>query len=163
MNCKELLSLSNDEQETWLKQNMTGFPNSDHEELIGFIIHCDDYRLKDYIDYPSSYETGSMIKEIFEEISSKREDEINAGAIITEQEKKYLKEAVLDKLCEDEAEGTSYKYCPIVCNDGEVFVTFYSEFQGNAVTWSFDDVHASKKDAVSAIKTVSKDEYFFTI
>ena len=163
MKVNEILNLSRSEQKNWLSENIPDFdiiPFSG--EPVGYIIHCNDDRLTDYIKYPEDYETGSMIKSVFSKLSTTREKEINAGAKITSEEKKYLKTAVAEELSKDEFEGDNYTVCTIELQDANVFVTFLAHLVPH-VSWSFANICETEKKAVEAIKTLTEDECFFPI
>lgn len=52
----------------------------------------DEYEIEEYIDDPEGCETGSIIKSYMTEMTVTREEEINSGSAITEQEKEFLQE-----------------------------------------------------------------------
>ena len=163
MKINEILTLSHSEQKNWLSENISDFDGIPFSgEPVGYIIHCDDDRLKDHINYPEDYETGSMIKSVFSKLSTTREKEINAGAKITPEEKKYLKIAVVEELSEDEFEGDNYTVCKIELQDGNVFVTFLAHLVPHP-SWSFANIYETEEKAIEAIKTLTEDEYFFPI
>lgn len=163
MKFSELNKLNKLDQETWLSENIADFDQVPFNgELIGYIIYCDDNRLEEYINYPEDHETGSMIKSVFGELSPAREQEINEGAKITIDEKKYLKEAVVEELSNDEFEGDSYTVCAIEFGKSQIFVTFSGELIPHP-SWTFANIYETKAKAIKAIKTLSPDEYFFRI
>ena len=164
MKFSELVKFNKLDREQWLRENVADFDQLPFEgELIGYIIHCDNNHLEEYIKFPEDYETGSMIKSVFSELSLSREQEINEGAKITLDEKKYLKEAVVEKLSNDEFEGDTYTVCAIELDrKTQIFVTFCGQLTPHP-SWTFDNIYETEEHAINAIKTLSADEYFFPI
>ena len=159
----ELKKLDQLDQEQWLHENIADFDQVPFDgELVGYVIQCDDNRLDEYINYPEDFETGSMIKSVFDELSSSREHEINEGAKITIDEKKYLREAVLEELSNDEFEGETYTVCAVELGESQIFLTFSGKLIPYP-SWTFDNIYETKKQAVAAIKTLSKNERFYRL
>ena len=163
MKFSELNKLNTLDQEKWLNENIADFDQVPYDgEVIGYIIHCDDNRLEEYINYQDDHETGSMIKSVFSELPSAREQEINEGANITIDEKKYLKEAVVEQLSNDEFEGDNYTVCAIELDKSQIFLTFSAKLNPYP-SWTFANIYETQEQAINAIKTLSPDEYFFPI
>lgn len=161
MQIKELISLKPSEQERWLRERISDFDQLPFDgEPVGYIIHCDDERLNDYINYPEDYETGSLIKSAYSQLSSERENEINSGSKITSIEKKHLKSAVLEILSNDEFEGLTYTISGVDIEEHKVFATFSCQFIPHP-DYTFVRLHETEKEAIDTIKTLSNDEYFF--
>jgi hypothetical protein len=159
----ELKKLDQLDQEKWLNENIADFDQVPFNgELVGYIIQCDDNRLDEYLNYPEDYETGSMIKSVFSELTSSRENEINEGSTITIDEKKYLREAVLEELSNDEFEGENYTVCAVELGDSQLFLTFSGKLIPYP-SWSYDDIYETKEQAVAAIKTLSTNERFYRL
>ena len=163
MNVSELIKLNKSDQENWLNENIGDLNLVAFDgEPVGYIIHCDDNSLEEYIKYPEDHEIGSMIKSVFSEISSMREQELNAGAKITTDEKKYLRDAVAKELSQDEFQGDNYTVCDIELGNATIFVTFSCKLVPYA-SWEFTNIHETKEKAIQAIKTLSENEYFYPI
>lgn len=163
MEIRELISLEQSKQEDWLRERVSEFDQIPFGgEPVGYIIHCDDERLNDYTKYPEDYETGSLIKSAFSQLSSERENEINSGSKITSIEKKYLKVAVLEILSNDEFEGLSYTISNVEVEGKKVFATFSCQFVPHP-DYTFVGLHETKKEAIDTIKSLSEDEYFFAM
>ena len=164
----EILSLSSGDQENWLKTNIHDYQTKAYEgNLIGYVIYFDEQLLTEYIDYPEDYETGSLIKTVFNKIPEGREQEINSGSPLSQLEKEYLKKSVVKKL-DEEGEGLlgeNFTVCVLKCEDGELFVTFSGPSEGaGGVPWSFDKIFATRKDAVESVsENLDEDDYFFPI
>ena len=58
----------------------------------------DEYEYEEMIKNPSFDETGSIIKSVYSELDSAREDEINNGAKISDLELEYLKKGLIERL-----------------------------------------------------------------
>ena len=105
--------------------------------------------MEDYIDCLDDYETGSIIKSYMTEMTATREEEINSGSAITEQEKEFLKKAVSKIVIENNegqgTAGTNFTVYPFNCEDGEVFVLFSGQTEGAGdVGWGFMNVFSTK-------------------
>ena len=165
MKAADIISLKRSDKLTWLQRNHPEhIEQADDGELFGYIISLTENHWKDYIDYPEDYETGSLIKKVFTEMSSERVNNVNSGAAITKQEKGYLKKAVLKQLSEDSAEGENFLGCEFACDDGEVFVSFSSIHNGypDISRWSFHNIYATREDAIKSVKqNLNENEYFF--
>ena len=75
-----------------------------------------------------------------------------------------LKKLVAEILSEDSIEGVNYTFCPIRVFDEEVVVTFSSIIAGQGgPVYSFHNIHRTREDALNSVKTLSIDEFFFTI
>lgn len=159
----ELKKLDQLDQEKWLSENIADFDQVPFNgELVGYIIQCDDDHLDEYINYPEDYETGSIIKSVFSELSTSREHEINEGATITIDEKKHLREAILEEISNDEFEGDTYTVCAIELGKSQIFLTFSGKLIPYP-SWTFDNIYETKKQAITAIKTLSPNESFYRI
>ena len=133
-------------------------------DLIGYILTLDESILEEMIDYPEDYETGSEIKSVYPKLDAARENEINNGAKITDNELIYLKEFILEKQGEDGFEGTNYMTLNISCTDGIVLAVFYGQSAGNYVDWSFLNLYQSRDDLIKSIKSnLDDDERFHRI
>ena len=133
-------------------------------DLIGYILTLDESILEEMIDYPEDYETGSKIKSVYPKLDAARENEINNGAKITDNELIYLKEFILEKQGEDGFEGTNYMTLNISCTDGIVLAVFYGQSAGNYVDWSFLNLYQSRDDLIKSIKSnLDDDERFHRI
>ena len=83
----EILSLQHSEKKDWLIRNVSDYKvKAFYGDLIGYIINVSDDHMEEYVSYPESYETGSVIKKEYPELSTIREEEINSGAPLTKQE-----------------------------------------------------------------------------
>ena len=164
----EILSLSWEKQNNWLIKNTDDFLTLAYEDdLIGYVINFHEFLLDDYIEYPEDYLTGSLIKSVFNEISTEREQAINSGTPLSNLEKKYLKEAVIEKLNEEDEghNGVNFTVCAIKCDDGELFVTFSGISEGpGGVIWSFNTIFATREDAIKSVsENLDEDDYLFPI
>ena len=75
-----------------------------------------------------------------------------------------LKKLVAEILSEDSIEGVNYTFCPIRVFDEEVVVTFSSIIAGQGgPLYFFHNIHRTREDALNSVKTLSIDEFFFTI
>ena len=125
--------------------------------------------MEDYIDCLDDYETGSIIKSYMTEMTATREEEINSGSAITEQEKEFLKKAVSKIVIENyESQGTAgtnFTVYPFNCEDGEVFVLFSGQTEGAGdVGWEFMNVFSTKMEAITSVsQNLDKNEYFYPI
>tara|TARA_R110000737_G_scaffold314303_1_gene324043 strand:- start:63 stop:569 length:507 start_codon:yes stop_codon:yes gene_type:complete len=164
----EILSLSWEDQENWLKKNVDDYLTKPYEgDLIGYVIYFHEQLLDEYIEYPEDYETGSLIKTVFNEMPAEREQEINLGSPLSKLEKDYLKKSVVNKLNEEEGGlvGENFTVCGVKCDDGELFVTFCGPSEGaGGVDWSFDNIFTTREAATESVsKNLDKDDYFFSI
>ena len=168
MKTAEILSLSWGDQENWLKKNVDDYLTKPYEgDLIGYVIYFHEQLLTEYIDYPEDYETGSLIKTMFDEMPAERELEINSGSPLSQLEKEYLKKSVVKKL-DEEGEGLlgeNFTVCVLKCEDGDLFITFSGSSEGaGGVPWSFDKIFATRDAAVESVsKNLNENEYFFPI
>jgi len=98
-----------------------------------------------------------------------REEEINSGSAITEQEKEFLKKAVSEIVIENNegqgTAGTNFTVYPFNCEDGEVFVLFSGQTEGAGdVEWEFMSVFSTKMEAITSVsQNLDKNEYFYPI
>jgi len=76
--------------------------------------------------------------------------------------KKYLKEAAVEELSNDEFEGDNYTVCAIELDKSQIFLTFSAKLSPYP-SWTFANIYETQEQAVNAIKTLSTDEYFFLI
>ena len=164
----EILSLSSGDQENWLKTNIHDYQTKAYEgNLIGYVIYFDEQLLTEYIDYPEDYETGSLIKTVFNKIPEGREQEINSGSPLSQLEKEYLKKSVVKKLDEEREGllGENFTVCVLKCEDGDLFITFSGPSEGaGGVPWSFDKIFPTRDAAVESVsKNLNENEYFFPI
>ena len=168
MNKAEILSLSWEDQENWLKKNVDDYLTKPYEgDLIGYVIYFHEQLLDEYIEYPEDYETGSLIKTVFNEMPAEREQEINSGSPLSKLEKNYLKKSVVNKLNEEGGGlvGENFTVCGVKCDDGELFVTFCGPSEGaGGVPWSFDNIFTTREAAIESVsKNLDEDDYFFPI
>ena len=165
----EILSLSSEDQENWLKKNIDDYQTKAYEgDLIGYVISFHEQLLTEYIDYPEDYETGSLIKTVFLEMPAEREQAINSGSPLSKLEKDYLKKSVVNKLNEEQEGliGENFTVCVLKCEDGDLFITFSGPSEGaGGVPWSFDNIFATKTEAVKSVSydRLETDDYFFPI
>ena len=163
----EILSLQHSEKKDWLIRNVSDYKlKAFYGDLIGCIINVSDDHMEEYVSYPESYETGSVIKKEYPELSTIREEEINSGAPLTKQEIEILKSAIIELQAREAYAGVNFTVCNFACDDGEVFVTFSGIFEGPAdVDWSFDNIFATKTEAVKSVShdRLETDDYFFPI
>ncbi len=133
-------------------------------DLIGYILTLDIDRLEECIKYPDEYEIGSTIKRVYLELNTIREDEINNGAKLTDQELDYLKEGLLDEQGEDGLEGVNYMSLNIICNDGEVLAAFSGASIPGGADWSFFGLYKSRNELIGSLKiNLEADERFFNM
>jgi hypothetical protein len=164
----EILSLSSAEQLNWLENSIDDYRTKAYEgDLIGYIIYFHEQLLSEYIDYPEDYETGSLIKSVYSEMLTEREEEINSGSPLSNLEINYLKKSVVNKL-DEEGEGLlgeNFTVCVLKCEDGDLFITFSGPSEGaGGVPWSFDKIFTTRESAIeSVIKNLDENEYFFPI
>ena len=164
----EILSLSSADQANWLKTNIHDYQTKAYEgDLIGYVIYFDEQLLTEYIDCPEDYETGSLIKTVFNKMPAEREQEINSGSPLSKLEKEFLKKSVVKKL-DEEGEGLlgeNFTVCVLKCEDGDLFITFSGPSEGaGGVPWSFDKIFPTRDAAVESVsKNLNENEYFFPI
>ncbi len=163
MKAEELVALHLDKKFKWLETSCPDYlQEADSSELLGYIICLKEEDWKDPIKYSEDYETGSLIKTTFLDMSSQRETEINNGSPVSEMETEYLKRAVLKQLSEDEDAGINFTVCRFLCDGKGVFVTFSGILEGSGGgSWSFHNIHLTEEEAIlSIIKGLNDNEYF---
>ena len=89
-NANKLLTLSKEEQENWLIETHGVLHEIASEgENYCFIIYCGDSQISEYLGRPKDHETGKLLQASELSISAERAEQIDTGATVTEEEKKY--------------------------------------------------------------------------
>ena len=89
-NANKLLTLSKEEQENWLIETHGVLHEIASEgEHYCFIIYCGDSQISEYLGSPKDHETGKLLQASELSISAERAEQIDTGATVTEEEKKY--------------------------------------------------------------------------
>ena len=133
-------------------------------DLIGYIMPFDEYEYEEMIKNPSFDETGSIIKSVYSELDSAREDEINNGAKISDLELEYLKKGLIEPY-DDGLHGLNFMTLNINCDDGVVLAAFCGHREDiGVIGWGFFGLYESRDNLVESLKSnLDSNESYFDI
>ena len=124
---KEFLTLSQDKQADWIKNNIPGYELNCYGDGYLGAFYPIEIDLKEFLDDRDAYGVASLISSQDPEVSNERIEEIDAGAELTEKEVKDLLNAIAEADVDSWLTHNSFE---IQLFDGSVHAYFVGQSLG---------------------------------
>ena len=144
---KEFLALTQTDQDIWIEENIEDFEIKLYGDAYLGVFYPDDIEWDEYLNNPEDYGVSDLIVSQDPLITDKRVDEIDAGAELTETEKKHLFTAVAETDIDNWITHNSFE---VEMLDGSVFVYFHGHSMGQG---GFDFKYEKAFDSYHALLT----------